>query len=290
MSPEQARGEPEPHARNRTSISSGPGSHTRLADRAARVSARLARPEIMTAIIREEADAPAGRRCPRRCAGSSSGCWRRTRRSATTRRAICSASCGRLRDRLGESSSVSRRFRRPAPKPIPPPARAKPRRRRWRLAAAGARAGRPLQRSAGPVMARRAGVGQLPSSPRWRLPGRTPSGCRLVSGWQGTSPTAPARPSHRRLFVRYLDSPTATASDSEARRLVRSRLVAGQQTRDRHAERTRKGRLRAYALYSASVVGGEPDLLMPIESAFPRISPDGTALAAVTFDKANLWF
>jgi hypothetical protein len=25
-------------------------------------------------------------------------------------------------------------------------------------------------------------------------------------------------------------------------------------------------------------------MLMPIESTFPRISPDGTALAAVTFD------
>jgi len=88
---------------------------------------------------------------------------------------------------------------------------------------------------------------------------------------------------HRRVFVRYLESATATPVTPDAE----DWYVAGWSPDSRHVivrGKNPKGGSPRFALYSASVVGGEPELMMPIDSVYPRISPDGTALAGVVFD------
>ncbi len=102
----------------------------------------------------------------------------------------------------------------------------------------------------------------------------SPDGKAFVYAAGGTS--------DRHLFLRYLNSPTAVMltrnsddwypagwSADGKRVLFRGRNPQG-------------GRLR-YALFSVPVVGGDPDLMMPIESPVPRVSPDGKAIVGVGY-------
>jgi serine/threonine protein kinase/Tol biopolymer transport system component len=112
---------------------------------------------------------------------------------------------------------------------------------------------------------------EMPSTPIWSPDG---SGFTYIAG----------APGDRRVFVRYLNSPTPVmltpgAEDWDAagwspdgkRVIVRGDNPGGN---------------TQYALFSVPVFGGPPVFLMPLEShrIFPRVSPDGKALVATAYD------
>jgi eukaryotic-like serine/threonine-protein kinase len=92
----------------------------------------------------------------------------------------------------------------------------------------------------------------------------------------------------RRLFLRYLNSPTATP-------LTRGADVwdpAGWSTDSKRVfviGKNPQGSATRYTLFSAPVVGGEPDVVMPMDDHFvlpgPRVSADGAALVAIRVDE-----
>ncbi len=87
-----------------------------------------------------------------------------------------------------------------------------------------------------------------------------------------------------RLFVRYLNSPTATP-------LTKGAVVwypAGWSPDGKRVIATSlnpQGATPPFALFSVPVFGGEPELIMPIDTLFSRVSPDGKALVAVRIEK-----
>ena len=84
----------------------------------------------------------------------------------------------------------------------------------------------------------------------------------------------------RHLFVRYLNSPTAVSltrgaydwypagwSPDDKRVFVRGRMPPGDKPN--------------LALFSVPVFGGDPELIAPIDSVFPNVSPDGKAIVGI---------
>jgi Tol biopolymer transport system component/predicted Ser/Thr protein kinase len=115
---------------------------------------------------------------------------------------------------------------------------------------------------------------ESPSAPIWSPDG---SAFAYIAG----------APHDRRVFVRYLNSPTpvmltpgaddwdAAGWSPDSKRVI---------VRGDNPGETR------YALFSVGVFGGSPVLLMPLESPriFPRVSPDGGALVATAFNDGTL--
>ncbi len=87
----------------------------------------------------------------------------------------------------------------------------------------------------------------------------------------------------RRVFVRYLNSPTAKPLTRGARGWSlhgwspdsKRVIVAGRNPRSDKP---------FYALFSVPVFGGEPDLIMPLDGSSAAVSPDGKVLAVVRTD------
>jgi eukaryotic-like serine/threonine-protein kinase len=90
-------------------------------------------------------------------------------------------------------------------------------------------------------------------------------------------------PGDRHVFLRYLNSPTAATLTAGAQ----DWYVAGWSADSKRVifrGKNPQGAKPQYALFSAPVFGGDPELIMPIESALPRVSPDGKALAGLRFE------
>ena len=277
MSPEQARGESELTPQS-DQFSFGLVLYEILTGK--RAFQRGSSPEIMTAIIREDfTPLPPTVHAPLRWIVERLLAKDPAERYDSTRDLF--RELRQLRDHLSQSSSS---VAVPVAELIPPPARAPAssnvRLKTWRLAAMIAGAAL-IAFALAWVLHPAGGFEQLRFTPM-EVAWENPSGAVWSPDGRAFAYVAGAS-SHRRLFVRYLDSPTATALTPDAG----DWYAAGWSPDSRHVivrGKNPKGETPRYSLYSASVVGGEPDLLMPIESAFPRISPDGTALAAVTFD------
>jgi Tol biopolymer transport system component/predicted Ser/Thr protein kinase len=274
MSPEQARGDPELTPQS-DQFSFGLVLYEMLTGK--RAFQRASMPEIMTAIIREDfTPLPPTVLAPLRWIVERLLAKDPAERYDSTRDLF--RELRHLRDHLSQSSSS---IAVPVAEAISQPARAKSWLERWRPAAVTA--GAALIAFALAWIVRPAGgFEQLRFTPM-EVAWENPSGAVWSPDGKAFAYVAGAS-SHRRLFVRYLDSPTATTLTPEA---AGDWYAAGWSPDSRHVivrGKNPKGETPRFALYSASVVGGEPDLLMPIESAFPRISPDGSALAAVVFD------
>ncbi len=272
MSPEQARGEPELTPQS-DQFSFGLVLYEMLTGK--RAFQRDSTPEIMTAIIREEFEPlPPTAPAPLRWIVERLLAKNPAERYDSTRDLF--RELRQLRDYLAQGSSS---IAVPVAEATTP-ARAKPRLKSWW----------PVTVTAGAaliafvfawVVRPTGGFEQLRFTPM-EVAWENPSGAVWSPDGRAFAYVAGAS-SHRRLFVRYLESATATPLTPEAE----DWYAAGWSPDSKHVilrGKNPKGQTPRYALYSASVVGGEPDLLMPIESTFPRISRDGTALAAVTFD------
>ena len=84
----------------------------------------------------------------------------------------------------------------------------------------------------------------------------------------------------RRVFVRYLNSPTA----KPLTRGARDWNPAGWSPDSKRVivrGANPQGDKPPYALFAVPVFGGEPDLIMTLESFYVSVSPDGKALAAI---------
>ncbi len=272
MSPEQARGEPELTPQS-DQFSFGLVLYEMLSGK--RAFQRGSTPEIMTAIIREEFEPlPPTVQGPLRWIVERLLAKDPRERYDSTRDLF--RELRQVRDHLSQSSSS---VAIPAAEAGALPARAKPW-SGWRVAAITA-GGALIAFGLAWVTKPAAGLERLRYTPM-EVSWANPSGGVWSPEGRAFAYVAGAS-SHRRLFVRYLDSPTATPLTPDAE----DWYVAGWLPDSRHVivrGKNPNGDNPRYALYSASVVGGEPDLLMSIESALPRISPDGMALAAVTFD------
>ena len=273
MSPEQARGESELTPQS-DQFSFGLVLYEMLTGK--RAFERGSAPEILTAIIREDFEPlPPTAPAPLRWIVERLLAKNPAERYDSTRDLF--RELRQLRDFLSLGSSS---IAVPVAEAIPAPAPAKPRLKRWRLAALTA--GVALIAFAFAWMVRPAGgFEQLRFTPM-EVAWENPSGAVWSPDGRAFAYVAGAS-SHRRLFVRYLESATATPLTPEAE----DWYAAGWSPDSKRVilrGKNPQGQTPRFALYSVSVVGGEPDLLMPIASAFPRVSPDGTALAAVTFD------
>jgi eukaryotic-like serine/threonine-protein kinase len=93
-------------------------------------------------------------------------------------------------------------------------------------------------------------------------------------------------PGNRHLFVHYLNSPTAkpltggpndwypAGWSPDSKRII----VRGKNP---------KGNKPPYALFSVPVFGGEPDLIMPVDTFFPKVSADGKSIALLRGEPPN---
>ncbi len=271
MSPEQARGDPDLTPQS-DQFSFGLVLYEMLTGK--RAFQRASTPETMTAIIREDfAPLPPTVLAPLRWMIERLLAKDPAERYDSTRDLF--RELRHLRDHLSHSSSS---IAIPIAEPVPPPARAQVWPKRWRLAAAIAGAAL-IAFALARVFRPAAGFEQLRFTPM-EVAWENPSGAVWSPDGKAFAYVAGAS-SHRRLFVRYLDSPTAAPLTPDAEGDWYAAGWSPDSKRVIVRGRNPKGDTPRFALYSASVIGGEPDLLMPIESAFPRISPDGSALAAV---------
>jgi Tol biopolymer transport system component/predicted Ser/Thr protein kinase len=269
MSPEQARGDPELTPQS-DQFSFGLVLYEMLMGK--RAFQRGSTPETMTAIIREEfAPLPPAVNAPLRWIVERLLAKDPAERYDSTRDLF--RELRQLRDHLFQSSSS---VAVPVAESVAAPVRSKPR-PAWHAVAVvvGAALGafalawavKPAGGSEKPRFTPIEVVWEHPAGPVW-----SPDG-KAFAYTAGSS-------LRRRVFVRYLESATATPLTPDAE----DWYVAGWSPDSRHViirGKNPKGATPRYALYSASVVGGEPDLIMPIDYPSPRISPDGTALAVV---------
>jgi len=277
MSPEQARGEPELTPQS-DQFSFGLVLYELVTGK--RAFQRASGPETMTAIIREEfAPLPPTVPAPLRWMVERLLAKDPAERYDSTRDLF--RELRHVRDHLSQSSSS---VAVPVAEPAPSRANAKPR-LNARVLATGIAATALIAFALAWALRPAGGFGQLRFTPM-EVAWENPSGAVWSPEGKAFAYVAGAS-SNRRLFVRYLDSPTATPltpgaqdwyvagwSPDSKRVIIRGKNPSGETPR--------------YALYSASVIGGEPDLLMPINPSFPRISPDGSALAAVMYEGNRL--
>jgi Tol biopolymer transport system component/predicted Ser/Thr protein kinase len=273
MSPEQARGEAELTPQS-DQFSFGLVLYEMLSGK--RAFQRGSTPEIMTAIIREEYEPlPATVHAPLRWIVERLLAKDPAERYDSTRDLF--RELRQLRDHLSQSSSS---VAIPAVEAGALPAARERPRAGWKTGAAVA--GAALIAFALAWVLRPAGGAEQPRYTPMEVSWERPTGAVWSPDGKAFAYAAGAA-SHRRVYVRYPDSPTASAVTPDAD----DWYAAGWLPDSRHVivrGRNRKGATPPFALYSASVAGGEPELVMPIAAYFPRISPDGTALAAATFD------
>jgi len=276
MSPEQARGEPELKPQS-DQFSFGLVLYEMLTGK--RAFQRGSTPEIMTAIIREEFEPlPPAAPAPLRWIVERLLAKDPAERYDSTRDLF--RELRQAREHLSQSSSP---IAVPAAQSDTAPAHAKPR-PGWRAAALTAGAAL-FAFALAWTLKPASGFEKLRFTPM-EVTWENPSGAVWSPDGRAFAYAAGAS-SHRRVFVRYLESATATPLTPDAE----DWYAAGWSSDSKHVivrGKNPKAETPRYALYSASVVGGEPDLLMPIELAFPRISPDGTALAAVVLFDGKL--
>ncbi|MBI2690229.1 MAG: protein kinase [Acidobacteria bacterium] len=92
---------------------------------------------------------------------------------------------------------------------------------------------------------------------------------------------------NRRVFLRYLNSPTAVPLTGAAEDWhpagwsPDSKRVLMRGTNPRGAK-------PQYALFSVPVFGGDPELIMPMDIRLPRVSPDGKAIAGIGYEAGKL--
>jgi serine/threonine protein kinase len=276
MSPEQARGSADLTAQS-DQFSFGLVLYELAAGR--RAFPRDSAAETMTAIIREETDplpatVPAQLRwiVERLLAKDPSDRYESTRDLYREFR--------QLRDRLSETTVSG--IQAASSEPIPPRSRSWPKSGMigagLALAVVCATAGWLLHPAAGVGSARFTPVEVIwenPSSASW-----SPDGKAFV---YSAGPTG-----GRRLFLRYLNSPTPTA-------LTRSADVwdpAGWSADNKRVfvlGKNPPGANSLYTLFSVPVFGGEPDVVMPIDRSFilpgVRVSADGTAVLALRINE-----
>ena len=277
MSPEQARGSADLTAQS-DQYSFGLVLYELATGR--RAFPRGSAAEIMTAIIREEADplpptvpAPLRWIVERLLAKDPSDRYESTRDLYLELRQV--------RDRLSESVSVSG-VQPAATDTIPHRPRSAP--KAWMiggalaLAAVSAAVAWILHPASGVASARFTPVEvswENPSSPSW-----SPDGKAFVYTAGATG--------GRRLFLRYLNSPTSVPLARTADFWVPAGWSADSK-RVLAVAKGLQGAGQSFALYSVPVFGGEPDLAMQMDDRFAqlRVSPDGKALVAVRFDESR---
>ena len=277
MSPEQARGDPELTPQS-DQFSFGLVLYELLTGK--RAFQRASAPETMTAIIREDfAPLPATVHAPLRWIVERLLAKDPAERYDSTRDLF--RELRQVREHLSQSSSS---IAVPAAEAVSMPARARSRLSAWRLAGLIAAAAL-IAFSLAWFLRPTGGFEKLRFTPM-EVAWENPSGPVWSPDGKAFAYVAGASP-NRRLFVRYLDSPTATPltpgaddwsaagwSPDSKRVIVRGKNPNGATPR--------------YALYSASVIGGDPDLLMPIDWPQPRVSPDGSAIAVVALEGNKL--
>ena len=97
-------------------------------------------------------------------------------------------------------------------------------------------------------------------------------------------------PGDRHVFVRYLGSPTPAILTRGADDWYAAGWSADSKRIYARGINPQAGK-SPFALFSVPVFGGDPVLIMPMDSlyqAFPRVSPDGKALVVVGYDQGKL--
>ncbi len=274
MSPEQARGTADLTAQS-DQFSFGLVLYELAAGR--RPFPRSSAPEIMTAIIREDAEPlPATVPAPLRWIVERLLAKDPADRYESTRDLY--RELKQVRDRLSESTVSG--IQAASAVEIPPRARSWP--KSW-IICAGLMVAM-VCAAAGRMLHPAGGVGNVRFTPievTWERPSEafwSPDGKAFA---YSAGPTG-----GRRLFLRYLNSPTPAP-------LTRTANVwdpAGWSPDSKRVFVVGKnppGSDTPYALFSVPVVGGEPDVVMPMDDHFMElmVSPDGTALVAIRFDE-----
>jgi len=278
MSPEQARGNADLTPQS-DQFSFGLVLYELAAGR--RAFPRNSAAETMTAIIREDVDPlPATLPPPLRWIIERLLAKDPVDRYESTRDLY--RELRQVRDRLSESTASGVQAVSTVEAPQRPGALPKSRPKSWMIAAGLALA--VLAGAAGWMLHSAGGVGNARFTPievSWENPSQgfwSPDGKAFAY-------TAGAA-SGRRLFLRYLNSPTPTP-------LTRStdfwELVgwSGDNKRVLAVGRNPPGGESPFTLFSVPVVGGEPEVVMPMDRGFIRLrtSADGQALVAVRVDK-----
>ncbi|HEY3841213.1 MAG TPA: protein kinase, partial [Bryobacteraceae bacterium] len=283
MSPEQARGRADLPTQS-DQYSFGLVLYELATGR--RAFQRSSAAEVMTAIIREEAEPlPASVPAPFRWIVERLLAKEPSDRYESTRDLY--RELRQVRDRLSEATTASVAV--PAVSAVEAPAKPGVRSKAWILGAGLAVAlvaaglGWMLHPTGGTGNARFTPVEVLwenPSAPFWSPDGKAYAYAAGAAG-------------NRRVVLHYLNSPTPTPL-TRAGALWEPIGWSGDSRRVFAYAKNGPGAASPYGLYSIPVVGGEPDVAMPMDRAFVnlRVSGDGKSLVAIRVDenrKLSLW-